>query len=300
MRQIYLYDRTFRSVTDNTRTPHTTIAPAATTVTGPLVSCLMVTRGELARVRFSIDQFKRQTYSPRELVIVCDEVSEALEALVVAAGGDVRLVPAVPGLTLGELRNLSVAEARGDLVCQWDDDDLYSPDRIAHGVGALLQVGADALFLRQWFIWCPSQRVLALSRSRIWEGSMIAFRHALAPYPALRREEDTRMVDAMVSRSSIALLDDPLSYCYCIHGQNTSPDDHMQKLIDTAKPRFEYAEGLAAFSSTFAFASHPALGGRDEADKVIGSTSAKGSRRAARRLRLYTTFSPLLRRLKGS
>lgn len=299
MRQIYLYDRTFRSVTDNTRTPHITIAPANTTVTGPMVSCLMVTHGELARVQLSIEQFKRQTYAPRELVIVCDQVTEALEALVAKAGDGVRLVSAVPDVTLGELRNLSVAAAHGDLVCQWDDDDLYGPDRIAHGVGALLQVGADALFLRQWFMWCPSQRVLALSRSRIWEGSMIARKSAIAPYPALRREEDTRMVDAMVARSSIALLDDPLSYCYCIHGQNTSPDEHMQKLIDTAKPRFNYAEAVAAFATNFAFASHPALKS-GEADSIIGSTSRKGIRREARRLKLYTTFSPLIRRLKGS
>lgn len=299
MRQIYLYNRTFRSVTDNTRTPHTTIAPAATAATGPMVSCLMVTRGEPARVRLAIEQFQRQSYAPRELLVVCDEVTEALRALVDEAGAAVRLVSALPGFTLGELRNLSVAEAYGDIVCQWDDDDLYGPDRIANGVGALLQVGADALFLRQWFIWCPSQRVLALSRSRIWEGSMIARKRAIAPYPALRREEDTRMVDAMVARSSIALLDDPLSYCYCIHSQNTSPDDHMQVLIDTAKPRFDHAAGLAAFTPNFTFARHPALG-RDEADSIIGSANPASVRRQARRLQLYTTISPLIRRLKGS
>ncbi|WP_156342831.1 glycosyltransferase family 2 protein [Devosia sp. A16] len=299
MRQIYLYDRTFRSATDNTRTPHTTIAPAASAVTGPLVSCLMVTRGDLGRVHLAIEQFNRQTYAPRELVIVCDAVSEALDALVGQAGHNVRLVRASGALSLGELRNLSVAEAQGDLVCQWDDDDLYSADRIAHGVGALLQVGADALFLRQWFMWCPAQQVLVLSRSRMWEGSMIARKAALASYPALSREEDTRMVDAMVPRSSIALLDDPLSYCYCIHGQNTSPGDHMQVLIDTTRPRFRYAEGVAAFAANFAFASHPALG-RGEAERIIGSASPRGIRREARRLRLYTTFSPLIRRFRGT
>lgn len=299
MRQIYLYDRTFRSATDNTRTPHTTVAPAASALTGPLISCLMVTRGDPARVRLSIEQFRRQTYAPRELVIICDEMTEALDALAAEAGDNVRLVPAGPGLTLGELRNLSVAEAYGDIVCQWDDDDLYGPDRIAHGVGALLQVSADALFLRQWFMWCPAQQVLALSRSRIWEGSMIARRSALAPYPALRREEDTRMVDAMVARSSIALLDDPLSYCYCIHGRNTSPDDHMQVLVDTAKPRFAYAEGVAAFAGNFAFANHPALA-TGELDRIIGSATPRGTRRQARRLKLYLTFSPLIRRLKGT
>ena len=159
----------------------------------------------------------------------------------------------------------------------------------------MLQAGADALFLRQWFIWCPSQMVLSLSRSRIWEGSMIAFKKAVGTYPALRREEDTRMVDAMVRKSSIALLDDPLSYCYCIHGRNTSPDDHMQVLVDTARPRFRYADGLAAFSSTFDFANHQAFG---EAGRVIDLAPSFGSRGQARRLGRYLAFSQLRRRLK--
>jgi glycosyltransferase involved in cell wall biosynthesis len=266
-------------------------------MTGPMVSCLMVTRGNPSHVRLAIEQYRQQTYAPRELVIVCESITEDLQLLVSEAGGDVRLVRAAADLTLGDLRNLSVDEAHGELVCQWDDDDLYSPDRIANGVGALLHAGADALFLRQWFIWCPSQMVLSLSRSRIWEGSMIAFKKAVCRYPALRREEDTRMVDAMVVKSSIALLDDPLSYCYCFHRQNTSPDAHLQALIDKARPRFRYAEGLAAFSSNFAFERHPAFG---DAGRIIDLAPSHASRGQARRLARYLALSHVLRRLKRS
>ena len=188
-----------------------TIVRAASSVTGPLVSCLMVTRGDMARTRLSIDQFKRQTYESRELVVVCDRIDEDLKTLIRQSGDDVRLIAVGPGLTLGELRNISVQEARGDIVCQWDDDDLYATKRIEHGVGAMLQASADALFLRQLFIWWPAQLVLSLTGSRIWEGSMIAFKRAVGSYPALARDEDTMMVDAMVRTSAIAVLDDPLS-----------------------------------------------------------------------------------------
>lgn len=295
MRQIYVYNRTFRSVSDTTRAPHSTIPSAPAIMTGPMVSCLMVTRGNPSHVQLAIEQYRQQTYAPRELVIVCGSITKDLELLVSRAGNDVRLVRAAAELTLGDLRNLSVDEAHGEIVCQWDDDDLYSSERLAHGVGALLHAGADALFLRQWFIWCPSQKVLSLSRSRIWEGSMIAFKKAVCRYPALRREEDTRMVDAMVAQSSIALLDDPLSYCYCFHGQNTSPDAHLQALIDKARPRFSYAEGLAAFASNFAFERHPAFG---DAGGAIDLSPSRASRSQARRLARYLALSRVLRRLK--
>lgn len=255
----------------------------------------MVTRGNTSHVQLSIEQYRQQNYTPRELVIVCNSVTDDLERLVGRAGSDVRLVRAAAELTLGDLRNLSVEEAQGEIVCQWDDDDLYGPERISHGVGALLHVGADAMFLRQWFIWCPSQRVLSLSRSRIWEGSMIAFKKAVCRYPALRREEDTRMVDAMVPQSSIALLDDPLSYCYCIHRQNTSPDAHLQALIDKARPKFSYAEGLAAFSANFAFERHQAFG---DAGEAIDLSPSRGSRTQARRLARYLALSRVLRHWK--
>lgn len=295
LRQTYVYVRTLQSCDGGLKAPHATIAGAATSVTGPMVSCLMVTRGDIARTRLSIDQFKQQTYKSRELVIVCDHVEEDLKTLIRQSGDDVRLVMVGPGLALGELRNVSVEEARGDLVCQWDDDDLYSADRIEHGVGAMLEAGADALFLRQWFIWWPAKMVLSVSMSRIWEGSMIAFKRAVGPYPALARDEDTMMVDALLRRSSIAVLDDPLSYCYCIHGQNTWSDGHMQRLVDGSRLRFEYGAALAAFSSTFDFESHPAF---SEPDRATASTHSASSRSQARRLARYLAFNQLMRRVK--
>ena len=40
-------------------------------------------------------------------------------------------------LPLGLLRNIAVAQAKGNIVCQWDDDDLYHRDRTFGGKRAL-------------------------------------------------------------------------------------------------------------------------------------------------------------------
>ena len=98
-----------------------------------LVSCLMVTRDRYPFARLAIEAFRRQTHAERELVVVQDGTDTRLvEEIKQADDPTIRAfrAPAV-GLSLGALRNLAVAAARGPFVCQWDDDDLYDPDRIA-------------------------------------------------------------------------------------------------------------------------------------------------------------------------
>ena len=292
-RQVYVFDKSLQETNSNLRKAwHRIVARPDGAVTGPLISCLMVTRGDVPLVRMAIAQFQRQTYGWRELVIVCDRASPELEALVREEGSEaVRLVAAAPGMPLGQLRNASLDAARGELICQWDDDDLYSAQRLEHGVGALMAAEADALFLRQWFIWCPSQRFLGLSRGRVWEGSMIAFKRALAPYPSLGRAEDTAMVDSILRDRVVALLDDPLSYCYCIHGANTFTGAHMQRIIDHARLRFGYERGIAEFSHVLRFDEHPAASAEAGAGR-------SGRKHEARRLERHLRANQFIRRVK--
>lgn len=254
----------------------------------------MVTRGDLPRVRASIGYFRKQTYRDKELVIVCDAVTEGLQRLVEQGGGDIRLVPVGERLSLGLLRNVSVDSARGELVCQWDDDDIYGIHRLERGVGALLEARSDAVFLRQWCIWSPRRKTLTLSGTRVWEGSMVAFRGALPRYPDLARAEDTALVEAMAETRSLALLDDPLSYCYCIHGHNTYDDPHFQLMHNDASLELSYGKALAALSAFLAFEEHPAL---SEADRQ-GLISNAGDVSQLRRLKRYIAINQFIRRLR--
>ena len=98
----------------------------------PLISCLMVTLPVETRAagrRRAIADYRRQSYPHRELVLVMDRGDPASHAALraeVAALGDasISVVALDDTLTLGALRNASVAAARGQLLCQWDDDDL--------------------------------------------------------------------------------------------------------------------------------------------------------------------------------
>ena len=92
----------------------------------PKVSCLMVTRGNFDLAKTAYYSFQLQTWSNKELIIVCDAGADELRGLV-ASDIQVKFIEAPSGLSLGELRNISIAQASGDFVCQWDDDDLYAP-----------------------------------------------------------------------------------------------------------------------------------------------------------------------------
>ena len=211
----------------------------------------MVSRGHLCPARFAIECYRRQTWPHRELIIV-SAVPDSRLADYVATLGDptVRFVSADPA-PLGALRNVRVEAARGALLCQWDDDDLYHPQRLEFQHEQL--AAAAAHFLRRLVVWWPAQRRLVISKRRIWEGSMLVRREALGRYLPIGRREDTRAVgDLREHRDGIALTDQPLAYCYIIHGGNTSGPGHIARLFATASETVaaeDYADRLAELAA---------------------------------------------------
>lgn len=100
-------------------------APATPRVSALMLTGKCVERYALARV--AVACFQRQTWPDKELVIVN-------HGPVSLANGDPNIreirVHRTPEMTLGDLRNLSREQARGDYVIQWDDDDYHHPRRI--------------------------------------------------------------------------------------------------------------------------------------------------------------------------
>ena len=72
--------------------------------------------------------------------------------------------------------------------------------------GRLLPVGVFVCLLRET-LWWPHESRLAVSRPRVWEGSLLARKEVLAPYPAQARGEDTPVVAALLRGYRVALLD---------------------------------------------------------------------------------------------
>ncbi len=215
----------------------------------------MVTRGRIVPARFAIDCYQRQSWPNRELVIVCGAADSELPLFLARLGDPtIRYVTAPPG-ALGELRNVSVEAARGTLLCQWDDDDLYHPERLEFQYGQLVAGRAAAHFFSRLLMWWPEQRRLAISSRRMWEGSMLCRRLALGDYPPIARREDTQAVkDLREHGNRIVYTDQPFAYCYVIHGDNTSGSRHLAKLFSKATETYgpdEYDDRLEQWAATF-------------------------------------------------
>jgi glycosyltransferase involved in cell wall biosynthesis len=200
----------------------------------PLVSCVMVSRGNPEILRHSVNCFLRQTYENRELVIVVKSISPELQSYL----DSIRTAPrpvhihAVPAsLELGDVRNMAIARAEGTLVCSWDDDDLHHPRYLDHMVGFMEASGVDIAFLNQLTMWWPARKIFALTKYRIWEGSMVAHRALIPIYPSLDRSEDSVVVRAMVRRRAFVVVQAPQLYIYAVTGENTWDEGHMEGVI---------------------------------------------------------------------
>jgi glycosyltransferase involved in cell wall biosynthesis len=193
----------------------------------------------------SIADYVRQTHARRELVIVINRADPATREWLLAhlaslGRDDVRVVERDDGLPLGALRNASLAEARGDLVCQWDDDDRYHPERIAKQVALLDEAGADALCLEEVLQWFPAERTMCClnfrnAPARAMEGSLLMRRGLAVAYPehgpTSVRGEDTVLVSRLHALGACATVaGHPHLYVYRSHGGNIWDDEHHRML----------------------------------------------------------------------
>ncbi len=210
----------------------------------------MVTYDRLALAKRSIRSWAAQSWGQRELVIVTDGTSRFRDALARYAadlGLDrVRLVHAEgPDLTLGALRNRSLEEAKGDWVCQWDDDDFSHPERLATQAALMAAEDAGAsLFtdhlqylaaekLLCWIDWTGGGAIDGIAR--LAPGTLMMARGLGVSYPEsgpnCRHGEDSVMLEALNAVTKLA----PLSgaghlYLYQYHGANTFSREHHYRL----------------------------------------------------------------------
>ena len=202
----------------------------------PLVSCLMVTRGDRWTIKYALDGYRRQTYQNRQLIIVVDRKNyDSLSEIVIKNDMENVTIFAVDqDLTLGDCRNISIARAQGDILIQWDDDDLYDPLRIAVSVSALMASDAAAALLSRWLVWWPSRDLAAISGKRTWEGSIALWREHAPVYPGRSHGEDTYVTECLANTRSVTMIDAPLLYVYVVNGNNSFRADHYNNIISCA------------------------------------------------------------------
>ena len=209
----------------------------------------MITRNRLALAKRSIRCFIDQTYPRRELVIVSEgdrAYCRALENHLEDRGIDnARVIAVAPGATLGKLRNLSLDAAAGDIMCQWDDDDCYHPDRALRQVEEMTRQQARACFLTDnlqlfeadgklfWLDWTIHED--DPEPYRLFPPAVVFFKDGRFRYPETGPRaslgEDLDLATDLCREVPVAMLGGMgWLYLYVFHGTNTCLKEHHYSL----------------------------------------------------------------------
>ncbi len=196
----------------------------------PLVSCIMPTCNRPCFVALAIQRFAEQTYPNRELVVV-DDGQGAVEELASGAPG-VRYLR-MERRSIGEKRNAACAQARGELVAHWDDDDWYGRERLSRQAEPILAGRAEITGFRcRWMMTLPVGEFWHVSpdlHRRMFvadvHGGTLMFRRRLwesgARYPATSLAEDAGMLRSALRRGGrLEVLDNRGDFVYSRHGTN--------------------------------------------------------------------------------
>jgi glycosyltransferase involved in cell wall biosynthesis len=189
-------------------------------------------------LRRAVACFLAQTYPDRELVVLYPP-DDRVTGHYLAGLGDpsIRPVEVPAGLTPGTLRNLAVEAARGHYVALWDDDDWHAPTRLAEQIAAGARAGRQGCVLLRLMLYDETTHSAFLSARRTWEGTLVAERSVLPPFPDLARGSDTPVITRLMEEQKLVALDRPGLYTYVYHGTNTWNRAHWEtNLLPYATP----------------------------------------------------------------
>jgi len=191
-------------------------------------------------LRRAVSCFLSQTYVPRELLVLYQADDRATRDYLAALDEpSIRPLemPCSPRLSTGRLRNIALEAACGHYVAIWDDDDWHGPTRLAEQISANVSAAKPGCVLSRVVLYDELTQSAFLSASRTWEGSLVAERTAVPPYPDLRRGSDTPSIARMLADKKLVALDRPELYVYVYHGGNTWNREHWEaNLLRFAHP----------------------------------------------------------------
>jgi hypothetical protein len=210
----------------------TATSPATPLTGGELVSCVLLLADRTDLMAQSIDMFRRQSYGPRELLVIDRQAREDV-AKDIARLNDPRIRIIKPTENQNSLSRIVADDARGTHVCLWTDATLSDPNRLASQMAAIKAANARACMLDRILIWHPAQGRLAATRQGIWISSLVCEK-SIFPTDAQRAEG----LGAWREHYGAILLNLPRLHMRCINLLNPSP---IEPIWAQTKPPYEAA-----------------------------------------------------------
>jgi glycosyltransferase involved in cell wall biosynthesis len=203
--------------------------------TRPKVSALLLTGRCLNRyclASVAIQCFFDQTWLNKELVIVNHGEQSLLSGLNPAQQSMVREVriKRPEGMTIGDMRNISMDSSTGDWLIQWDDDDWHHPLRIETQMG---YASPETIVTFNWQVRCNLLNGAAFyDKMDGGQHMSVCYPRTTHRYERLNAREDTAFFKSF---SKVITIDngpdevpiDPFMYVRFYHGMNIWDRRHI-------------------------------------------------------------------------
>jgi glycosyltransferase involved in cell wall biosynthesis len=198
----------------------------------------MLTYNRYDEFKKSFRCFLRQDYSNLECVVVNsgdDDYKKRINNYLKNQKCNTQHIT-VDKQMLGNLRNIGLDNCNGEFVIIWDDDDIYSSDRVSKQIDLCLKAHIDATVLRNFEAYYMGNK-FRCSNIRGLEGSIL-FRKTNVRYSEMNQGEDTDFIKKLKEKDyNIAIIDEDYSlYRYCYHKNNTVDDNHFYEMIEKNPP----------------------------------------------------------------
>jgi glycosyltransferase involved in cell wall biosynthesis len=200
----------------------------------PLVSCIMPTRNRRPFISAAIDNFLRQTWPNKELIIINDG-GQVYDLIPMDSNISIRYQNVTDHVNIGMARNLACMIAAGEIICHLDDDDFSASDRIDYQVGLLTESGLPITGFSALFFWDAAHRQAKMYRSSVPQyvcGTSLCYLREFwqeHPFSSVELNEDNQFV---YQNLKLIKASEKTRYMVArIHDGNTSPKDGISELI---------------------------------------------------------------------
>lgn len=197
------------------------------------------------KTKRSIDSFKMQTYKNKELIIVYSHSNHNAVYEMLDYTNDIECVfyNIRDDISLGEARNISILISEGDIICQWDDDDISHKERLSFQYDWNTKNNANASILSAQYHLFENEtpnRLFLENRKQTnnvihngWCGTIMANKNIMKNiYPQMKIEEDFHGLSKINDLKVITYNTPYYHYIYSYHGDNTWDLQHNLFMVD--------------------------------------------------------------------
>jgi glycosyltransferase involved in cell wall biosynthesis len=194
--------------------------------TQPLISCIMPTRDRRRYVPQAIECWQRQTYEPKELVVV-DNGDDAVHDLIPPGVTYFRIPEEEGKLTTGAMRNRAIQVSGGSMIAHWDDDDWSHPNRLFEEYRMMQQMCVALVgYNEMYFMAEDTEEAWLYKNTDLYAigTSLLYTRHYWRshPFPDLAVCEDTEFQNDAQWRRAMTCRAAQDRMVARVHGANTS------------------------------------------------------------------------------